>query len=67
MFLDVAIGILSAVIFDYYFNVDFKLIFFLAILFSLLPALDFVIYKVFKIEKDKVYKHRDLFHIPYSI
>lgn len=64
MFLDIGLGIIFALIFHQSFNLGIGYLLFWGILFSLLPDLDFIIYKILKIEADKGYKHRDLFHYP---
>lgn len=64
MFLDFAFAIITSVVADNYFNIPSVSIIYFALLFSILPDLDFIIYKVAGIHQDKLYKHRDLFHYP---
>lgn len=64
MLLDIALGILVAVFLDIFFELNFFVVLFFSIVFSLLPDLDFIIYKILGIHEDKGYKHRDLFHSP---
>jgi hypothetical protein len=64
MFLDLGIAIITSVIANEYFAVPLVPLIYFALFFSMLPDLDFIIYKIFKIHKDKGYKHRDLFHAP---
>ena len=64
MFLDIGLGIITAILFSFYFHFELSFLLVPAIIFSLLPDLDFVLYKVFDIHPEKGYKHRDLFHYP---
>ena len=64
MFLDAAIGIFSAILISALYGAAIGRVLFFAILFSLLPDLDFLFYKLFKIQRNKGYKHRELFHYP---
>lgn len=64
MFLDFAFGIIIAVALSLHYQTDIAPLIYFSLLFSILPDLDFIIYKVFKIKQDKGYKHRDLFHGP---
>lgn len=64
MFLDFAFAFLTAIAAKIYFDISIIPTVYFALLFSILPDLDFVIYKIFGIYQDKGYKHRDLFHYP---
>jgi hypothetical protein len=64
MFLDLAFGIITAIIISTRYQISLAPILYFSLLFSILPDLDFVIYKVFGIKQDKGYAHRDLFHYP---
>src|SRR3989344_1391148 len=62
--LDFAFGIFATIFANHYYGVDIFPFILIALLFSVLPDLDFLIYKIFKIHPDKGYKHRELFHYP---
>ena len=64
MFLDLAFGIIAAIIFSEHSGIAFFPLLVFGLLFSVLPDLDYVICRIFKINLDKGYKHRDLFHYP---
>ncbi|MBU0722400.1 metal-dependent hydrolase [Patescibacteria group bacterium] len=64
MFLDFAFAILTSIVAKTYFDISIISTIYFGILFSILPDIDFVIYKIFGIHQDKGYKHRDLFHCP---
>ncbi|MDD4333144.1 MAG: metal-dependent hydrolase [Patescibacteria group bacterium] len=64
MFLDFAFGIITSILTSYYCQTALTPLLYYCVLFSILPDLDFIIYKIFKIKQDKGYKHRDLFHYP---
>lgn len=64
MFLDFAFGIITAIIISAHYQISVIPLLYFSLLFSVLPDLDFVIYKIFKIEQGKGYAHRDLFHYP---
>ena len=64
MLLDIAIGIFGASLIAKFMNVDPGALIGRGVLFSLLPDLDFIIYRIFRIHPDKGYKHRELFHYP---
>ncbi len=64
MFLDFAFAILVSILANVFFDIPLASIIYFALFFSILPDLDFVIYKIFGIHQDKAYKHRDLFHYP---
>lgn len=64
MFLDIAIGIFTGIIINFFSNGHTNSFITYSIFFALLPDLDFVIYKIFDLSPDKGYKHRDLFHNP---
>ena len=64
MFLDFAFAILISAWASVFFNTPIVSIIYFALVFSILPDLDFVIYKIFGIHQGKNYKHKDLFHYP---
>jgi membrane-bound metal-dependent hydrolase YbcI (DUF457 family) len=64
MFLDLAFGIIVSIIAGGLFKINQSGILVPVLIFSILPDLDFVIYKIFGIARDKGYKHRELFHAP---
>lgn len=67
MFLDIGVGILTAIFIDSIYQVDsFVWLVVVGIFFSLLPDLDFIYYKLDKKKKfEKGYAHRNLFHLPF--
>ena len=62
--LDFAFGIFATIFANHYYGVDIFPFILIALLFSVLPDLDFLISRIFKIHPDKGYKHRELFHYP---